>query len=84
MDEELNKRCSTGKTRYMSKSDATYALHTIAIKHKREKRPVRQYYCELCKGYHVSSNPGGTNKVRPMNLKYAKGFMKYIKKDEHE
>lgn len=49
---------SCGKTRFLSRAHAEWALETIRKRGaKREKKPVRTYPCGLCKGWHLTSEP---------------------------
>ena len=55
-----DRRCpKTGKARYRDHASANIAITTIALRNddERRKRPVRAYYCESCKGWHLTSLP---------------------------
>lgn len=40
-----------------AKADNFIAYNSEGIQEENGKAPVRSYYCELCRGYHVTSNP---------------------------
>lgn len=50
----------TGKRRYPDHQSAVQALHRFA-QSTRARKPVRAYPCDLCKGWHITSQevPGG-------------------------
>lgn len=49
------KRCPSGKRRYRDHEEAFRALRKIKARNTREKTPVRTYDCNLCAGYHLTS-----------------------------
>ncbi len=69
----------TGKVRYNEYDEAHADLIKIKKTPGSNKKPVRIYPCSMCEGYHLTSATGET-KQRPVILKHAKLFAKFINK----
>ncbi|MEJ7783188.1 MAG: hypothetical protein WKF96_00195 [Solirubrobacteraceae bacterium] len=48
-------RTCGGKRRYRDHAEATGALRRVARSSQRQKIPVRCYWCDTCKGWHITS-----------------------------
>jgi hypothetical protein len=53
---EARNSCSSGKSRYRSKDEATQHVHKIvSISEDTDHIPVRAYQCGKCRGWHLTS-----------------------------
>lgn len=50
-------RTCAGKVRYRDKKEAKEALKRISQNSSRDKAPRRDYFCAMCKGWHLTSRP---------------------------
>lgn len=58
---EARRSCTSGKSRYRSKDEATVHVHKIA-NHSEDSDhiPIRAYQCGKCRGWHLTSEePSG-------------------------
>lgn len=68
------------KVGYDSKKLAKESLNWIKRHKHKEKYPVREYWCEYCRKWHLTSNSQGTHKPKPVMLKMARMFKQLIEK----
>ena len=54
------KNCKCGKIRYRDKQHALWHLHWMQANAVSQKIPSRSYHCELCKGWHLTSQEYAT------------------------
>ena len=55
------------KNKYRTEKEAELALEYIKDvpkKFKRDKFPIRSYYCDYCKHYHLTSKPADQEVIR--------------------
>ena len=68
------------KHKYRTEKEADIALQyikSVPKRFKREKFPIRHYFCDYCKTYHLTSQPAYQE---PIRLVYFEKFLSLIKK----
>lgn len=50
-----NRHTCMGKRRFRDHDEAIRSLHRVTTKSPRVKQPKRAYFCEDCRGYHLTA-----------------------------
>lgn len=70
--------CSKRKFKTEKEAELAIAyIKKVKKKYKRPKHPIRHYYCEYCRHYHLTSQEAN---VEPVELLYTNKFRELIKK----
>ena len=68
------------KHKYRTEKEAEIALQyikSVPKRFKREKFPIRHYFCDYCKHYHLTSKPANQESIK---LIYFDKFLTLIRK----
>jgi hypothetical protein len=74
--------CPTGKIRYSSRAEAVKHMQWIKRESSSEVKPSREYLCDECNEWHLSSDTKPDKKSQP--LIHTQDFEKLINNNENE